>query len=53
MLTLAPLFVISGAFDGKDAILPVLTMPVFVVGLLLASSSVVLPYLYRIPRQLV
>lgn len=34
VLTLAPLFVISGAFDSKNAILPVLAMPFFVVGLL-------------------
>ncbi|MCI8211670.1 MFS transporter [Pseudomonas sp. S25] len=34
VLTLAPLFVISGAFDGKNAILPVLAMPFFVAGLL-------------------
>ena len=34
VLTLAPLFVISGAFDSKNAIFPVLAMPFFVVGLL-------------------
>ncbi|MDG6402002.1 MFS transporter [Pseudomonas quasicaspiana] len=34
VLTLAPLFVISGAFDSKNAIFPVLAMPLFVVGLL-------------------
>lgn len=34
VLTLAPLFVISGAFDSKNAVFPVLAMPFFVVGLL-------------------
>jgi hypothetical protein len=34
VLTLAPLFVVSGAFDSQNAIFPVLTMPLFVIGLL-------------------
>jgi len=33
VLTLAPLFVTSNAFDSRNAILPMLAMPIFVIGL--------------------
>lgn len=33
VLTLAPLFVVSNTFDSRNAILPMLAMPIFVVGL--------------------
>ncbi|KFE57320.1 hypothetical protein [Pseudomonas syringae] len=33
VLTLSPLFVISNTFDSRNAILPVLAMPIFVAGL--------------------
>ena len=34
VLTLAPLFVVSNAFDSNNAVFPVLAMPFFVAGLL-------------------
>ena len=34
VLTLAPLFVVSSAFDSRSAIFPVLAMPCFVAGLI-------------------